>query len=278
MVLKLLTYVVIAVIATAVLYANRATCQVVTKELVSYWTFDNADIQGKTLKDLWGNNDGTIMGDFNIVSGKVGEALELPGLKAGADYVEIAENDSLDPPNLTYMAWIKLNAATDYGNVISHDDGSGLGHCLQTRGATDTFRMWVVVNGVIDNAESSTTVSSCVGKWTHLAGTYDGKTITLYLNGVLDGSKDKPGKAKCTQKTPLAIGGQFGGNAGTNELINGVVDEACIYNRALSADEIIQNMNAEGLALNSTGKLAFTWGEIKASTGDHFKPGAKGYR
>ena len=275
MFLKILTCVVIAVIATAFMYANIAKAQVVTKELVSYWTFDKADISVKTVKDRWGNNDGTIMGDFKTVPGKVGEALELPGLKAGVDYVEIAEDDSLDPPNLTYMAWIKLTASTDYGNVISHDDGSGLGHCLQARGAQDKFRMWIVVGGVIDNAESSETVSSRVGKWTHLAGTYDGKTIKLYVNGVLDGSKDKPGKAKCTQKTPLAIGGQFGGNAGTNELINGLIDEACIYNRALSEDEIIQNMNAEGLALNSTGKLAFTWAEIKASKGDHFKPGAK---
>jgi hypothetical protein len=263
---KISTYVFLVVLATAFMYASIIVvdAQVVTKQLVSYWSFDRNDIKDKTVKDLWGNNDGVIMGDFSIVTGQVGEALNLPGLKAGVDYVEIAEDDSLDPPNLTCMAWIKLTAATDYGNVISHDDGSGLGHCLQARGATDTFRMWVVVGGVIDNAESSTKVSSCVGKWTHLAGSYDGKTIRLYVNGVLDASKDKPGKAQCTAQTPLAIGGQFGGNAGTNELINGLIDEACIYNRALSEDEIAQNMNAEGLALNSTGKLAFTWGEIKA--------------
>lgn len=109
----------------------------------------------------------------------------------------------------------------------------------------------------------SLTVSSCVGKWTHLVGTYDGKSIKLYVNDVLDGSKDKAGKAQCTRKTPVAIGGQFGGNAGTNELVNGIVDEACISSRALSEDEIRPNMTPEGLALDCHGKLAFTWGEIK---------------
>ncbi|MBC8235184.1 hypothetical protein H8E77_37035, partial [bacterium] len=75
----------LAVIASAFMYANmftsftdafglRAEAQAVKEGLVSYWTFDQADIKGKTVKDVWGDNDGTIIGP-KIVKGKVGEAL-----------------------------------------------------------------------------------------------------------------------------------------------------------------------------------------------------------
>jgi len=44
----------------------------------------------------------------------------------------------------------------------------------------------------------------------------------------------------------------------------GPIDEVRVYNRALSEDEVVQNMNAEGMAVvNPAEKLAFTWGKIK---------------
>jgi hypothetical protein len=260
------TIFVITFLAVLAWQADTAKGVLITDGLVSYWSFDESDVDGITAEDGWGDNDGTMMGAFEIVDGKVGEAIELPGVQAGVDYVEMDKSDDLDPPRLTYMAWLKLNASPDYGNIVSRDDGSGIGHAMQARGATDTFRMWVVLDGVIDNAESSTSVSSRVGEWTHVAGTFDGDAIRLYIDGVLEGSKDMPGDAGCAANTQLCIGGQFGGSAGTNELINGVIDEVCVYNRALSEDEIVQNMNAEGLAVVSAAdKLAITWGDIKAS-------------
>ena len=45
----------------------------------------------------------------------------------------------------------------------------------------------------------------------------------------------------------------------------GLIDEVSVYNRTLSADEVEQNFNAEGLAVNSVGKVALTWGAIKSS-------------
>jgi len=40
-----------------------ANAQVVTDGLVSYWTFNEVDIDNRTVKDLMGNNDGTIVGE-----------------------------------------------------------------------------------------------------------------------------------------------------------------------------------------------------------------------
>lgn len=45
----------------------------------------------------------------------------------------------------------------------------------------------------------------------------------------------------------------------------GIIDEVMIYNKALSADEVEQIFEAEGLPVEPQGKLATRWGEIKTS-------------
>ena len=50
---------------------NTAPASVVTDGLVSYWTFDRGYIIKKTVKDVWGDNNGTISGNPKVVPGKV---------------------------------------------------------------------------------------------------------------------------------------------------------------------------------------------------------------
>jgi hypothetical protein len=76
-------------------------------------------------------------------------------------------------------------------------------------------------------------------QWHHVAATYDGKTVSCYVDGV---PKSHPVKnAKPLKKDPwdLCIGNSTV-NYGTGELLafDGFIDEVRIYNRALSADEI----------------------------------------
>ncbi len=68
-----------AFVLTFCAYTGMSQAQVVEEGLVSYWTFDEADIGGETLKDIFGNNDGTISGDPKAVDGRIGKALEFDG-------------------------------------------------------------------------------------------------------------------------------------------------------------------------------------------------------
>ena len=61
--------------ATLVWQIGAAEGQVVEDGLVSYWTFDVADVVDTTVKDVWGGNDGTLVGDPEAVEGKIGQAL-----------------------------------------------------------------------------------------------------------------------------------------------------------------------------------------------------------
>ena len=79
----LITVFVLALIILA-LQTNPAKGQVVTDGLISYWTFDKADIEGDTAKDVWGPNNGTISG-AKIAKGLVRDALEFDGAEGPAD-------------------------------------------------------------------------------------------------------------------------------------------------------------------------------------------------
>ena len=59
---------------------------IVTDGLVSYWTFDRDDIIGNTVKDVWGENNATIVGTPKIVNGHLKDALKFDGIK---DYVNL---------------------------------------------------------------------------------------------------------------------------------------------------------------------------------------------
>ena len=74
-------------------------------------------------------------------------------------------------------------------------------------------------------------------QWTHVAGTYNGSTLRLYVNGTQVASQARTGNFQVTG-TPLRIGGNtYGG-----EFFPGRIDEVRIYNRALSAAEIQTDM------------------------------------
>jgi concanavalin A-like lectin/glucanase superfamily protein len=75
--------------------------------------------------------------------------------------------------------------------------------------------------------------------WSHLAATYDGATLRLYVNGAQVSSRALTGAMRVTGQ-PLRIGG----NAVWAEWFSGRIDEVRVYSRALSAAQIQADMTA----------------------------------
>jgi hypothetical protein len=84
-----------------------------------------------------------------------------------------------------------------------------------------------------------------VNTWMHVAGTYDGAMVRLYVDGVLVGSLAKTGLI-VSDSTPVIIGGNRNdGVVGhAQELFRGAIDDVAIHNTALSAAEITTLANA----------------------------------
>ena len=74
--------------------------------------------------------------------------------------------------------------------------------------------------------------------WSHIAVTYDGATLRLYVNGTLVSSQARTG-AISTSTNPL----QIGGDSIYGQFFQGAIDEVRIYNRALTQAEIQADMN-----------------------------------
>jgi hypothetical protein len=86
--------------------------------------------------------------------------------------------------------------------------------------------------------ETVGTTALTANTWTHLATTYDGATLRLYVNGVQVSSLAKTGNL-LTSTNPLEIGS----DSIYGQYFAGTIDEVRVYNRALSAGEIQTDMN-----------------------------------
>lgn len=76
-----------------------------------------------------------------------------------------------------------------------------------------------------------------VGPWVHLAGTFDGQTMRLYVDGEQVGELARPGAIQPPIRTPLILGSYAQDHAAH---FRGMLDEVRVYDRALSAEEIRQ--------------------------------------
>jgi hypothetical protein len=78
-----------------------------------------------------------------------------------------------------------------------------------------------------------------INKWTHVACTFDGTSLNLYVNGVVQDTSNSPGTID------EAIGGRYvvGADNATDQTFKGRFDDVRLYDRALSAAEIVQAMN-----------------------------------
>jgi len=238
--------------AIALVYANAAKAgEAVTAGLVGYWTFDEADMEGETIKDVWGNNDGTLVGDPATVEGKVGKALEFDGTDG---YVEIPDDESLQLWNAhTLEAWIYQKESRSSRIIDKIGAGTANGLHLDTHPGT-TLRS--CAGDCVSSADDYT-----LEEWHHVAITFDEGNVNLYIDGAMVGEGSVP--------SPLAgndLSLRIAADSNGQNLFLGIIDEVRVYNRALSEGEINQNMNAEGLAVASpVHTLPFIWGKIKVS-------------
>ena len=93
-----------------------------------------------------------------------------------------------------------------------------------------------------DQIIGSTTLD--IDTWHHVAVTYDGTAIEVFVNGVSDGTANA---ANLSLPTVGSIGGHDDGAGGDEDNLLGAIDELTIYDRALSADELASIVTADTL-------------------------------
>jgi len=149
------------------------------------------------------------------------------------DYVEVPDSASLDLVSEgTIAVWIYLRAK---GFAVPLAKGAGGGWVTanyQLRLPLDTSDLYIVVGDGTDFNGAYATLT--LNEWAYFVGIFDGTSLKAYLNGVLIDTVSQT-VTPATNNLMLGIGRAGSDNLGyTNVIIN----EVCIYNRALSLAEI----------------------------------------
>jgi hypothetical protein len=183
-----------------------------------------------------GSRNGTIRGALRV-AGRSGRALKFDGID---DWVTVGDAAALDlTSGMTLEAWLNpTGAMSGWDTVMLKERGAGdMAYGLYANDGAPMPAGYVNVGGSHASVPGTAAVSP--GAWTHVAATYDGATLRLYVNGSLASSRARTG-AIAVSGGVLRIGGN---NAWPGEFYAGLIDEVRIYNRALTAAEIVADMD-----------------------------------
>ena len=208
-----------------------------TGGLVAAYGFNEGS--GTSVSDLSGaGNSGVAAGTAWSGSGKYGTALSFNGTSST---VTIPDSSSLDlSSGMTIEAWINPTAlgadASSWRTVVLKEQPAGMAYALYANNGSARPTGQVNIGG----EQSAAGVAQLpLNTWTHLAVTYDGASLKLYMNGLQVAFKAQSGSI-LGSSGPLRIGG----NAVWGEYFAGLIDEVRIYDRALSREEITADMGA----------------------------------
>ena len=201
--------------------------------------------QGTVTDDSGSSLDGHVIteaGAARLVSSLqgYGRALELRG--AQHQFVDVPGSALLDVDKYTLSAWVRYTG-------IENDQTLGRWEVLEKAGA---YWMNVRTNGLIRAGGFyggcvnpnwqylDSTGGVRVARWTHVASTYDGTWLRVYIDGRASGAKRVTGRT-CVSGEPLAVGAKNNPTKGLLEAFwDGRLDDVRIYDRALTLAEVRQ--------------------------------------
>ncbi|MDY0017801.1 MAG: LamG-like jellyroll fold domain-containing protein [Candidatus Delongbacteria bacterium] len=195
--------------------------------LVGYWTFDGANAN-----DLTGSHDGTVVGSgVTFPAGKVGNAVNF---SVGSSFIKIP---SFNTDHITVEAWVNSAGYGYYTSMVTKNY-----YADKWSSPWTTWSLWFNENtanpGTISSqwATASPDVVS-MNEWHHMAFTYDGTTVKMYVNGV-EKSSYEPAGGPITQTAGNVY---IGKPEYANHSFTGSIDEVAIWDNALPGTEILRH-------------------------------------
>ncbi len=228
--------------ALLTLLASTATaqCEPAGRSLVSWLPLD------ATATDILGSNHGTVIGTPVFGAGHVGGALRFD---SDDDAVVIADDPSLDvnAGGFTVEFWMRGDAAQVHAQFLVVDKSHGwidsTGWLFQGDTSTGVVHFGIGAGGPSSsNFPTVPSVGSVLdGAFHHIAGTWNGTQIELFIDGASQGTT--PLSTPANNDRPVHLGFSWGGGT-PRRFFRGEVDELGVYARALTQSEIVAIANA----------------------------------
>ncbi|MDP1728350.1 MAG: LamG-like jellyroll fold domain-containing protein [Bacteroidota bacterium] len=233
---------------------------------------------GNTKDESGNGNNGTLIGGVSSTNDRFGMPNKAYSFNGSNGYINIPNAASLSSPdkNLTVCFWAYINgwsmvSGTNYASILS----KGL------TSMSPQYRISLRTDGVASFNKGkywnmATSYSTLLNQWYYFAVTINDSIISYYRNGVLFGQQNTLATYSYTYINYYL---QIGLDEFFNTYFNGKLDDICIYNRTLNAEEIgrlynlglingIFTVNAgsdttlckgDSIQLNSTGNGIFLW-------------------
>lgn len=235
----------------------------ITNDLVSYWTLNESS--GITAFDYIGGNNGTLSGYSQVTydysssnndgtlkntvtfteNGKYGGAFEFDGVD---DWVGLSSSDSVPASgNFTISGWVKPNT-NHIGTLISNNNNQAGRWDLY--GIHSSFgnsaRFWSNGAGILTG---STVMND--SNWHHIVVVRSGDNWELFIDANSEDTNTSSGSLDTSNNYRIGI------NVGNNNPFNGTIDEVAIWNRSLTADEILDLYNNQSSKFYNKGEMLF---------------------
>ncbi|WP_157516264.1 LamG-like jellyroll fold domain-containing protein, partial [Oerskovia enterophila] len=187
----------------------------------------------------WGYQ-GALSGGTSWVTGKSGKAVRLDG---STGRVSVPDADGLDVSSaLTVSAWVRPERQATQYVVKKAVSGSSDGYELGISSAGKPFlRVNQKTSGDTFRVNATSVLPTNGSTWVHLAGTFDGQRLRIYVDGVEQGSIAGPASVG-VNTLPLTIGAQPDGLYP----FQGAVDSVRLSDRALTAAQITEIVQGGG--------------------------------
>ncbi len=202
------------------------------ESLVLYLPFDEG--AGTTATDFSSyNNPGTIVGNASWVAGQKGTALDF----VNGSHVTVPEIPEYDvTAEASMLAWVKTTTVPNWSRVIDKSQWQTSGFDLVLTMNVGLPRLEFFVNNTTSLVDGTTIVMD--NEWHFLVGTFGNKTLRMYVDGEMEGEAQSAGQVDINPNDwPLMIGAETSSNGGQQYV--GSIDEVAMYNRELSADEVM---------------------------------------
>jgi hypothetical protein len=199
-----------------------------TAGLIAYYPFN-----GNANDESGNGNNGAVNG-VTLTAGRNGNVNSAYNFDGINDYIEIANDTIFElTDRITISAWIK--DAVETGVVV--------GKCDYMPGGTCNFELFTADGGSFGFHfyrygwhRVQSTISITDGNWHHIVGTYNRSRIVIYLDGVENNYVNDTSTMKAYGER-LQIGQKQ--SSWPFDYYKGSIDDIRIYNRALSAEEIL---------------------------------------
>ncbi len=218
-----------------------------TAGVSDYWRLDDT---GTTAVDANGaNNNGTYTNGPTVVAGLLaGETNNAHSFDGSNDYVDMSATPFGTPSTLSAETWVRTTATKSSGGYhflisdTSSDFDNGFSLAINSSNQA-VFTVARTTGFTTTRATATSSVTLAPNTTHHVAGTFDGTTVRIYVDGAQAGTATFSGSISWSGSRDLRLGRAVSSSS-PSFFLQGTLDEPALYTQALPAATVLAHYNA----------------------------------